>query len=377
MDQLLSLIHIFLSFSLVIGIIVVIHEGGHFLAARMCGVKVETFSIGFGRELIGRTDKHGTRWKLSLLPMGGYVKMFGDAGASSTPDEKLLTSMSTADKKISFHHQPLWAKAIIVAAGPLSNFLLTIAVFTYLIFTVGVASTQPVVGEVLHDSAAFKAGIEKNDRILKVDTREILHFSDISDAMMLNIGTPVSVTIQRGESVLEKTITPMETTEKDALNHDYKRQLLGIKSQQITYQDVTVPQAILLAAEKTYDMCETSLHAMGQMISGHRSASELKGPLGIAQMSGEVTKHGKSFGETIRTLAWFIALLSANLGLVNLLPIPMLDGGHLMFYILEAVQGRPLADKFQEYSLRLGFSLLACLMAFSLFNDVRNLIHAS
>jgi regulator of sigma E protease len=377
MDQLLSLIHIFLSFSLVIGVIVFIHEGGHFLAARMCGVKVETFSIGFGRELIGRTDKHGTRWKLSLLPLGGYVKMFGDAGAASTPDDALLKSMNEADKKISFHYQPLWAKFIIVAAGPLANFLLTIAVFTYLIFSVGVASTKPIVGDVLPGGAAFAAGIQSGDRVLKVDAKEIHHFSDISDAMMLNLGTPVVLTIQRGDTIIEKTITPIETSDKDALNNSYKRQLLGIKSQQITYQDVGVAQAILVATEKTYDMCASSLKAMGQMIRGDRSAAELKGPLGIAQLSGSATKQGDTTGETVRTLVWFIALLSANLGLVNLLPIPMLDGGHLMFYILEAVRGRPLADKFQEYSMRLGFSLLVCLMAFSLFNDVRNLFAAS
>ena len=377
MDQLLSLIHTILSFALVIGVIVFIHEGGHFLAARLCGVKVEIFSIGFGREIAGFTDRHGTHWKLSLLPLGGYVKMFGDAGAASTPDETLLKSMSTAEKKISFHHQPLWAKSIIVAAGPLANFLLTIGVFTYLIFTVGVASTQPVVGDVLPNGAAFKAGLQSGDRVLKVDEKEMHHFSDISDAMMLNVGTPVVLTIQRGDTVFEKTITPIETSDTDALNKPYKRQLLGIKSQQITYHDVGVAQAIWIATEKTYDMCATSLHAMGQMIRGERSAAELKGPLGIAQLSGEATKQGSSIGETVRTLAWFIALLSANLGLVNLLPIPMLDGGHLMFYILEAVRGRPLADKFQEYSMRLGFSLLVCLMAFSLFNDVRNLFTAS
>jgi regulator of sigma E protease len=374
MDFIFSGLNYVLSFALVISIIVFIHEFGHFLAARLCGVKVEVFSIGFGRELLGRTDKHGTRWKLALWPVGGYVKMFGDAGAASTPDEDNLAVMTEAEKQVSFHHKPIWKKAIIVAAGPASNFLLAITVFTYFIFTVGLASTKPIVGEVMPNTPASHAGLKSGDLVLKVDKKEIKSFNDIPDAIMTNLGTPVTLTIQRGSKTFEKTLTPIAFDDKDALGNPVKRPLIGFRSQQVTYDDVGLVSAVIIATEKTYDMCATSLHVLGQMITGKRSTDELKGPLGIAKLSGEVTQQGGTLGETARLFLWFIALLSVNLGLVNLLPIPMLDGGHLAFYGLEALRGRPMAEKFQEYGYRFGFVVIASLMALSLFNDVKHMI---
>ena len=374
MHYLFSALHYGISFALVISVIVFIHEFGHFIVARLCGVKVEVFSIGFGRELVGRTDRHGTRWRVSLWPVGGYVKMFGDAGAASTPDESQLNEMTPEEKAVSFHFKPLWAKAAVVVAGPASNFLLAIAVFTYFIFTVGLSSTQPIVGEVMPDTPAATAGLKAGDKVLKVDDRAMHDFNDIPDAIMTNIGTPVQLTIQRAGKVFTKTLTPIQYDDKDALGNAVKRPLLGIRSQQITYKDVTLPQAIGLSTERTYDMCATSLRVLGQMISGKRSTDELKGPLGIAKLSGEVTSSGDTLGETVRMFLWFVALLSVNLGLVNLLPIPMLDGGHLAFYGLEALRGRPMAEKFQEYSFRFGFVLIACLMALSVFNDVKHMI---
>lgn len=374
MDWLLNGLHYVLSFAAVISIIVFVHEFGHFIVARWCGVKVEVFSIGFGRELWHRVDRHGTRWRLALWPIGGFVKMYGDSGAASTPDGKKLTRMTAAEKKISFHHKPLWKKAAIVAAGPTSNFLLAIAVFTYFIFTVGLTSTQPVIGEVMKGTPAAEAGLKAGDIVLKVDKRRMRNFNDIPDAIITNLGTPVTLLIQRGEAQFEKVLTPVEFADTDALGNAVKRPLIGIRSQQLTYEDVGLAQALWLATERTYDMCITSLKVMGQMITGKRSTEELKGPLGIAELSGKVTSSGDSWGDTVRMFLWFIALLSVNLGLVNLLPIPMLDGGHLAFYALEAVQGRPLAEKFQEYGYRFGFVVIACLMALSLFNDVRNLV---
>lgn len=374
MDFILSGANYVLSFAAVISIIVFIHEFGHFIVARWCGVKVEVFCIGFGRELWGRTDKHGTRWRLALWPVGGYVKMYGDSGAASTPDGKKIQKMTAAQKKVSFHHKPLWKKAAIVAAGPTSNFLLAIAVFTYFIFTVGLTSTQPVIGEVMPKTPAAEAGLKKGDIVLKVDSRRMRNFNDIPDAIITNLGTPVTLTIQRGEKTFEKILTPVEFADKDALDNDVKRPLIGIRSQQLTYEDVGLISAVWLATERTYDMCATSLKVMGQMITGKRSTEELKGPLGIAELSGKVTQIGDTWDERLRMFLWFIALLSVNLGLVNLLPIPMLDGGHLAFYGLEALQGRPLAEKFQEYGYRFGFVIIASLMALSVFNDVRNLV---
>lgn len=377
MDSLLTILHSALSFAVIIGIIVIIHEGGHFLVARLCGVKVEVFSIGFGREIAGFNDRRGTRWKLSALPLGGYVKMFGDAGAASNADHDKLGAMTQEERNVSFHYKPLWRKALIVVAGPVANFILTIAVFTYLIYAVGISSTKPIVGEVLPNTPAASAGLEKDDIILKVDNRKIRYFNDIIDSITYNTGTPVVITFERHGEQLQKTLTPTHFDDKDALNNDYKRPMLGIRSVRMTYENVSFPQAIALSIEKTYDLCEGSLRAMGQMISGDRSTRELKGTLGIAKLSGDVTRQGKTFSETFHMVLWFIALISANLGMVNLFPIPMLDGGHLAFYCIEAVRGRPLADKFQEYSLRFGVAVIACLMAFTLFNDVRNMLGAS
>lgn len=374
MDFLFSGVHYVLSFAAVISIIVFIHEFGHFMAARWCGVKVEVFCIGFGRELWGRTDKHGTRWRLALWPVGGYVKMYGDSGAASTPDDKKIAKMTAAQKKLSFHHKPLWKKAVIVAAGPASNFLLAITIFTYFIFTVGLTSTKPVIGEIITKTPAAEAGLKTGDIVLKVDKRTMHNFNDIPDAILTNLGTPVTLLIQRGHKTFEKTLTPIEFEDTDALGNKVKRPLIGIRSQQITYEDVGLFNAIWLATERTYDMCVTSLKVMGQMITGKRSTEELKGPLGIAELSGKVTQSGDTLGDTARMFLWFIALLSVNLGLVNLLPIPMLDGGHLAFYGVEALQGRPLAEKFQEYGYRFGFVIIACLMALSVFNDVKNLV---
>ncbi len=361
------------SFALIISIIVFIHEYGHFLAARLCGVGIETFSIGFGRELIGRTDRHGTRWKIALFPLGGYVKMKGDSSAASTPDRAALAAMSDADRKQSLHHQPLWAKAIIVAAGPAANFVLTIAILTYFVASVGISSTEPVVGEVIPDTPAASAGLKPGDIILAIDGKIMRRFNDIPETLITNLYTPVELKIQRGERTMTLSITPIAFAEKDITGNVEKRPLIGIRSQQLSREDVSVVAAIGIATQKTYDMCVTNLHALGQMITGERSVRGLTGTLGIAKLSGDITQQGNSTREALMTLLWFIAVLSAGIGLVNLFPLPMLDGGHLLFYALEAVIGRPLPERFTEYSYRLGFLIIITLMVFTLFNDTRKI----
>lgn len=374
-DWLIDGAHYVVSFALVISVIVFIHEFGHFIVARWVGIKIEVFSIGFGRELISRTDKHGTRWQLALWPLGGYVKMYGDAGAASTSDTKALKKMTAAQKKVSFHYKPLWAKALVVAAGPIANFLLAIAIFTYFIFTVGLANTQPVIGQVIKASPAAHAGLRAGDRILKVDDKSVKTFNDIPAAIVTNLGTPVELTVQRHKKTFTVTLTPKEIEEKDLTGNLVKRPLIGLRSQQITYEDVGLAEALGRATAKTYEMCVSSLQVLGQMVGGERSVDELKGPLGIAKLSGDVTKtkEGETTGDRVRLFLWFVALLSVNLGMVNLFPIPMLDGGHLLFYCIEAMQGRPLAEKIQEYSFRFGFLLIASLMALTLFNDMKQL----
>lgn len=373
-DHLLTLFHYVWSFALIISIIVFIHEFGHFIAARLCGVKVETFSIGFGREIIGRTDRHGTRWKLAALPLGGYVKMLGDATVASNADTQAIAAMPEVDRKRTLHAQPLWKKAIIVAAGPAANFLLTISVFTYFIFSVGIASTEPVVGTVIPDTPAASAGLLAGDRIMRVDGKEMRVFSDIPEALMLNLYTPLKLEVLRGGKAIEITLTPIAFEEKDPTGNIEKRPLIGIRSDKIMRRDVSVPEAIWVATAKTYQMCVINLRALGQMISGERSVDGLKGTLGIAKLSGDVTQQGDTTREALHTFLWFVASLSAGIGLFNILPLPVLDGGHLLFYAIEAVRGRPMAERIQEFIYRIGVSFIVVLMVFTLYNDARQML---
>jgi regulator of sigma E protease len=352
------------SFILVISSIVFIHEFGHYFVARLCGVRIETFSIGFGRELFGRTDKHGTRWKVSLIPMGGYVKMFGDAGAASAPDATLVNSMTDTDKSAAFYYQPRWKKAAIVAAGPAANFILTIAVFFALMMGNGILSSEPVIGDILPKSAAAKAGLKAGDRVVEVDGQAIESFNDIPMAIMTNLGTPIRVEIVRNGTPLALLVTPRMETMTDKYGQSQKQARIGIQSQIQTVKDVGVWGALVYSVERTYSLCTMTLKAMGQMVRGERHANELKGPVAIAQMSGQAA------GDSWQVALYFIALLSANLGLVNLLPIPMLDGGHLMIYSIETLIRRDLPVKMVEYSFRVGTAILGMLMVYTLYNDL-------
>lgn len=373
MHHLATLFHYAWSFALIISVIVFVHEYGHYIVARWCGVKIETFSLGFGRELIGRTDKRGTRWKLSLFPLGGYVKMAGDASAASTPDLEALNAMSAEERKHSLHHKRLWQKALIVAAGPAANFLLTIAILTYFIYSVGISSTQPVVGEIMPNTPAASAGLHVGDRIVAIDDKKMRRFNDIPETLITNLYTPVTLTVQRGEQTMKLTLTPIEFEDKDVTGNISKRPLIGIRSQNLTWEDISFPQAIWLATEKTYNFCVRTLHGLGQLIAGERSVKALKGTLAIAKLSGDVTQQGDTTRETFMIILSFIASISAGIGLVNLFPLPMLDGGHLMFYALEGIMRRPLSPRFMDYSYRVGFAVIIALMAFTLFNDTRNI----
>lgn len=366
-DGALNALHYAWSFFIILSIIVFIHEFGHYIIAKWCGVKIEAFSIGFGKELFGWNDKSGTRWKVSLVPMGGYVKMFGDSDAASTPDNEKSATMTDAEKAMSFHHKPLWQKAAIVAAGPVFNFALTIGILTYMLLAFGLPSTTAIIDEVMPESAAADAGFQHGDLILSIDDEEIGMFSDIMRTMATNTGTPVHIRFKRGDEELESTVTPRLTEIEDSLGNKVQWPMLGIRSMEHTMEDISFFGAVHEAVQRTYAICATSLHALGQIIAGDRDATELKGPIGIAKLSGQAT------GMDFSTVLWFIAMLSANLGLVNLFPVPLLDGGHLLYYAIEALTGRPLAEKFQEYGFRLGFALIACLMAFTILNDIRTI----
>jgi regulator of sigma E protease len=364
LEQILSLGHTLLSFAVILSVIVFIHEFGHYWVARRCGVRVEQFSIGFGKEIYGWDDRHGTRWKISLLPLGGYVKMYGDSDPASTPDASTLTQMNDAEKAVSFHYKTLRQKAAIVVAGPAANFILAIIILTGFFMTMGRPHTPPVVGDLQPESAALAAGVQKGDLFLEIDGRKMEYFSDIQRITRLHKEGAMTAKIDRNGEIITLQLTPKVQLSKDVFGNEVNLALLGISSGPATYEKLSPGNAVVASVVETYRMCVDTLRALGQMITGQRSVTELGGPIKIAKYSGQSAEQG------LTTVLWFMAVLSVNLGLINLFPIPMLDGGHLLFYTLEAARGRPMAEKIQNVAFRFGFALLITLMVFTTVNDV-------
>lgn len=352
-------------FLVVLTVLVFVHELGHYLVARWNKVRIETFSIGFGPELFGWTDRVGTRWKVSAVPLGGYVKMFGDADPASmaAPDEQ-LAAMTDAEKAVSFHHKRLMQRVAVVAAGPAANFVFTLVALALLFATVGQPFTPPQIGKVQAGSAAAAGGLMAGDTIVGIDGSAIHRFEDIQQAVRLDTGKPLAITVQRDGKDLTLSITPRVTTVTDRFGYDHRFPLLGIERQGVNYVRRNPIDAVWRAGQETGNLISGTLTAVWQMIIGARPADEISGPLRIAQMSGEVAQGGAV------ALMWFMAVLSVNLGLINLFPIPVLDGGHLLFYAAEAVRGRPLGPRAQEYGFRLGLAVVLTLMVFATWNDL-------
>lgn len=351
-------------FLVVLTVLVFVHELGHYLVARWNKVRIETFSIGFGPELFGWTDRVGTRWKVSAIPLGGYVKMFGDADPASMASPDDLERMSDEDKAVSFHHKRLMQRVAVVAAGPVANFVFTVVALAVLFATVGQPFTPPQVGKVQAGSAAAAGGLDPGDTIVRIDGSAIRRFEDIQQAVRLDDGEPLAITVQRGGKELTLSITPRVTTVTDRFGHQHRFPLLGIERQGVNYVRRNPVNAVWRAGQETGNLVTGTLTAVWQMIIGARPADEIGGPLRIAQMSGEVAQGG------IVALIWFMAVLSVNLGLINLFPIPVLDGGHLLFYFAEAIRGRPLGARAQEYGFRLGLAVVLTLMVFATWNDL-------
>ena len=436
----------------------------------MCGVKIDEFAIGFGRELIGFTDKGGTRWKICPIPFGGYVKMFGDKNGASIPDDELLAQMSVGEKKISFLGKTVWQRMAIVVAGPVANFLLTIFIFTFLFRINGLNTVLPIVDVIAENSAAAESGLKKGDRILAIDGKEIFSFDDIREVVTRSSGKELGLRVLRsdselsgprnecgvtqkesssvtqkksssvtqkksssviqkenslvtpnesssvtqkesssvtpkesssvtqkksssvtqkenslvtpneslsprtrcgvgaGEEVIELLVTPKIQTTQNFFGEEVRVGMLGISASESTHEDLNLGQSFLAANKETYKISIAVFKAIGELITGQRSIDELSGPIKMAKYSGKTVEMGAI------AVLWFAAMISLNLGVMNLLPIPVLDGGHLFFYLIEAIRGKPLAQKTQQVSFKFGLSLVLALMLFTTFNDVRQIV---
>jgi regulator of sigma E protease len=355
-------------FLVILTTVVFIHEFGHYLLARINGVRVEVFSIGFGKELIGFNDKSGTRWKLSMIPFGGYVKMFGDADYASTSDAKKLDNMSFLDKAISFHHKELWRKALIVFAGPAFNYITAISIIMGMFYLYGKPVSEAIITNVVPESAASIAGLRVGDKVTSIDKKKIQNFEEIRQILSLNTGTSINIAVERSGKKLEFKATPKMQSVKDAYGNKVEMPVLGITSGALSMRKLTLTQAGSEAIKETFIISASMLKALGQIIAGDRSVKQLGGPIKIAQYSGQSAKYG------IFSILWFIALISINLGLLNLLPLPLLDGGHIAYYMVEALTGKPVGERFQLAAMKVSFVLLITLMLFVTFNDIMELV---
>ena len=352
-----------LAFLLVLGPLVFVHELGHYLVGRWCGVKADTFSVGFGKEVAGYTDKRGTRWKFGWMPLGGYVQFAGDMSPASQPD-KIAPDVSPEERAQMFQTQPIWKRAAIVFAGPAINFIFAFLILMGFAVAYGQSTTSPVIGEVMPNSAAQQAGLKVGDEILAIDGNEVDTFDDIAQAVVLHAKKPISVRYERAGSEREVTFTLQELTEKDKFGNEFKRGAMGIKSNGIEVQPVSLLEAPAVAIKQIKGILNLMVEGLRQIVVGDRSIKEMGGPLQIAKQSGEQAALGWE------SLILFIALVSINLGFINLLPLPLLDGGHLLFYAIEAVRRKPASPKVQEWAFRMGFAAVATLFLVVTFNDL-------
>lgn len=363
-----SLLGYVIPFLFVLTLVVFFHELGHFWVARRAGVRVLTFSLGFGPEIAGFNDRHGTRWRLSAIPLGGYVKFYGDEDAASVPDQQALSHMTAAERRESFFFQPVKWRAAIVAAGPIANFILAIAIFSIVFMAFGRPVSAPRVDQVNPGSAAEAAGFKPGDLVLEIDGARVESFADMQRVVGIHAGQPLVFRVERGGADVTLTATPELKEVKDGFGNVHRTGLLGI-SRSLAPGDVTVHrygpiEAVGMGVQETWFVVARTFDYLGGLIAGRESADQLGGPIRIAQVSGQVATFG------IGALLSLAAVLSVSIGLLNLFPIPMLDGGHLLFYAFEAVRGRPLSARTQDIGFRIGLALVLMLMIFATWNDV-------
>lgn len=363
MSQSPGLLLTILAFALVIGPLIFLHELGHYLAGRWFGVKIEAFSIGFGKEVFGWTDKSGTRWKFSALPLGGYVKFAGDLNPASVPDPAWL-ELPPEERARSLQARPVWQRAIVVAAGPVMNFIIAIVVLGGMAMAYGVDATPATVGLVQPGSAAAVAGIQPGDRITTLGGRSVTTFSDLATFTAMRPDERVGVSLIRNGQPVQIDVTIGALKQKDRFGNESRIGRLGIGPGAPALRKVGLLEAPAAGVHATVEALQGTVDGLGQIITGRRSVEELGGPLRIAKMSGETLSLGTPY------LIWFIAMISINLGFINLLPVPLLDGGHLFFYAIEAIRRRPVPPHVQEWAFRGGLAAILALMVTVTFNDL-------
>ena len=360
-----------LPFIALIVVVVFIHEYGHYYFAKRFGVGVTDFSIGFGKEMFGWNDKSGTRWKVCVIPLGGYVKFFGDRNVYSQADnEKIIKEYSKEDQDKLFVLKPLYQRALIVFGGPLANFLLAILIFFSVYTFAGKDFTPAVINEVQKDSPAMVAGLKDNDIVVSIDGNEVKSIMEVSKYIMMSTDEFINFTVNRYDQDLTFRVKPNIVEGEDNLGNKISKRMVGIKlgayNNEVNHVKLGPAKALFYAVNEVYYVCVSSLKYIGSMITGSGDSSQLGGPIRIAKISGQVAEFG------ILPFISLMAYISISLGLINLFPIPMLDGGHLMFYGIEKLLGRPLSQKTQEGFFRIGLFLLLSLMFFTTFNDLKD-----
>ncbi len=354
-------------FLFVLTIVVFVHEMGHFLVARACGVKVETFSIGFGPEIYAFFDRYGTRWRLAAVPLGGYVKFYGDADGASAPSPEMLASMSAAERRLSFHGQPVANRAAIVVAGPMANFILAIAFFTSIFMISGRDVLLPRVSSVVAGDAADQAGFKPGDVIVSIDGKPINSWLEMQRIVQASADIPLNFVLRRDDKEIATIATPRLRDVETGFGKN-RAGILGVSASSLPQdwirQEMGLKDSLIGAFGETWFIIERTGSYLGGLFTGRESAEQISGPIRIAEISGKVASIG------LLALLNLAAILSVSIGLINLVPIPMLDGGHLLFYFFEAIRGRPLSERTQELSFKVGMALVGGFMIFATINDI-------
>ncbi len=366
-----SLLGYVIPFLAVLTVVVFIHELGHFLVGRWCGVGVTAFSVGFGPEIVGFNDRRGTRWKLSAIPLGGYVKFAGDVNSASVPDADALSHMNAQERAVSFHHKPVWKRAAIVAAGPIANFLLAITLFAGISYVNGQQVLAPRIEAVQAGSAAERAGFQAGDLVLSIDDRPISGFGQMQRIISASAEDTLAFAVERGGREIVLSAVP-DLKETQTPFGKQRIGLLGLQASRSPDDLRTVTYGVVDSVEfgirETRYVVERTMTYISRLVVGREYADQLSGPLRIAQVSGMVASLGG-----VSALISLVAVLSVSIGLINLFPIPLLDGGHLLFYGIEALRGRPLSDRAQEIGFRIGLAIVVMLMLFATWNDIVHL----